>query len=104
MADAADLDPACLTVIEALPAGWHQPEGGEEVFRRLRGAKLVQIGSPAEEGLEGGGLVIDYMISGAETPQRLVLAFNELGMWIQAEGRVAADPTPGATRSLLSAA
>lgn len=87
-------NPADLTLVEALPAGWHPPEGGEAAFARLRGARLIQIGSPVEDGLEGGGLVIDYVVAGGSAPQRLVLAFNELGMWIEAEGALERSPTP----------
>ena len=58
------------------------PEGGEEIFRRLVGCKIIRIGSAADADLEGGGLIIDYSIANSALEHRLVFAFNELGMWL----------------------
>lgn len=53
----------------------------------LIGAQIINIGSPADPGrLEGGGLVIDYKPAGSDQVKRLVLAFNELGIWIKHVG------------------
>jgi hypothetical protein len=53
---------------------------------RLRGATIVDIGAaPVEMEIEGGGLVIDYRAAESSKIQRLVLAFTELGMWIERE-------------------
>lgn len=64
-------------------------------MRRLAGSRLLQIGSPAEGGIEGGGLVIDYVANGSTKPQRIVFGFNECGMWIEAEAVPEGFPTPG---------
>jgi hypothetical protein len=75
------LDYKGLEIIPALPSGLHLPEGDEEIFRRLVGCKITGIGSTANADIEGGGLLIDYTLPDSELPQRLVFAFNELGMW-----------------------
>lgn len=72
---------SALSVNEALPGYFHGPDGGEDVFRRLAGAKIVRFGSTNERGIEGGGLILDYELQGNR--QRLVFAFTELGMWIE---------------------
>lgn len=62
-----------------------------DIYRRrdglpdgLRGARIVDIGTPRDPSLvEGGGLVIDYCPEGSKTTRRVVLAFNELGMWVE---------------------
>src|SRR4051794_17237347 len=47
-------------------------------------AEIVRFGAaPNECNLEGGGLIIDYLPKGQSEPKRLVLAFNELGMWVE---------------------
>lgn len=69
-------------VIPRLP-DWRDPAGaGEHVPTDLVGATILCFGAaPPECGIEGGGLVIDYR-SAEGVVRRLVLAFNELGMWI----------------------
>ena len=48
----------------------------------LVGAKIIAIGTPEDKRLvKGGGLVIDYRTP-AGTSCRLVLALNELAMWV----------------------
>jgi hypothetical protein len=76
------VDYAGLDVVEALPTSLHAPAGGEDLFRRLRGAIIERIGSTGEAGIEGGGLVIDYRVVGDDIAHRVVFAFNELGMWV----------------------
>jgi hypothetical protein len=50
----------------------------------LLGATIVNVGTFRDRSLvEGGGLVIDYRPTGGET-QRLVLAFDETAMWVEA--------------------
>jgi hypothetical protein len=71
-----------LNVIEGLPLSRSAPQGAEALFRRLRGATIVQIGSTDEDGIEGGGLIIDYIAPGERIGRRVVFAFNESGMWI----------------------
>ena len=59
------------------------PEHGDPVPADLIGAKIVAIGCIAPpDAVEGGGLAIDYCQPGSEKPQRVVFAFNELGMWV----------------------
>lgn len=72
----------------------HYPDGAEALFKRLTGARILQIGSPDDGDLEGGGLVIDYVPEGATDRHRVVLAFNELGMWVVHEGTAPEPPTP----------
>jgi hypothetical protein len=80
-----------MKIIEALPLALHRPEGGEKLLRRMQGAKIVKIGGANEDGIEGGGLLIDYVpISGMET-HRVVFAFNELGLWLEWEGLIPAQ-------------
>jgi len=70
-----------LHVIEALPASSGAHRGEEQVFQRLRGSRISRIGAPSIGGIEGGGLVIDYVRNG--THGRVVFGFNENGMWIE---------------------
>jgi hypothetical protein len=83
------VDYRSLKIVEAFPLARFAPEGGEVLFRRMRGATIVQIGSTDEDGIEGGGLLIDYVPANGTTPYRIVFAFNELGLWTVWEG-----PTP----------
>jgi hypothetical protein len=49
-------------------------------------AKIVRFGAPVPScDIEGGGLIIDYIPEGQANEKRLVLAFNECGMWVEAE-------------------
>jgi hypothetical protein len=76
-------DFANLTVIEALPISRFRPEGAEDVFRGLAGATIVKIGGVAEDGIEGGGLIIDYRPADSLEICRVVFGFNENGMWVE---------------------
>ncbi len=59
----------------------------ESFPRDILGATLVQIGTPEDANLlEGGGLVIDYRPNGSDSVRRLVVAFNELGAWVEYQG------------------
>jgi hypothetical protein len=80
-----------LAIVPALPAGRHYPEGGEDVFRGLLGATIVRVGSTDEDGIEGGGLIIDYRTLGSREVRRVVFGFNENGMWVEYDGSL---PTP----------
>jgi hypothetical protein len=88
--ESADSDYSQLTVVEALPNGPHYPEKAQALLRSPVNATIVRIGSPEEEGIEGGGLVLDYRRSGDDVVRRVVLAFTELGMWIEWEGPIRA--------------
>lgn len=74
-------DYATLSIVPAAPSALHEPEGDEEVFQRLKGAKIVNIGSPSSAEIEGGGLVIDYQLPRSSKTHRVVFAFTEEGMW-----------------------
>ena len=78
-------------VIPVMPDPNHSGRD-EELFRRLSGATIVWIGTPAESPLEGGGLVIDYRLPGEPDISRAVLAFNENGMWLMYDGRCLSEP------------
>jgi hypothetical protein len=73
-------------VVAQLPC-W--PASGEAtaVPNDLVGAKIVAFGTiAAGYDIEGGGLVIDYIPRDLKEKRRLVLGFNELGMWIEYQG------------------
>jgi hypothetical protein len=53
----------------------------------LSGATIIRVGSPEEDGIEGGGLAIDYRRPPREE-RRIIFGFNERGMWIIGEGRL----------------
>lgn len=74
-----------VPVIPAMPS----PDGAggeEQLFSRMAGATIVRIGAPAGSPLEGGGLVIDYRVSGEAELRRVAFAFNENGMWLVYDG------------------
>lgn len=80
-----------LTVIPSLPDP-NMVREADPLFERLVGATILRIGAPSESsllngevGLEGGGLVIDYLLPNDPTPYRAILAFNENGMWVMYE-------------------
>lgn len=88
-----------LTVVGSLPASRHYPTGGEALFRRLAGATIICMGGTGADGLEGGGLILDYVPVGSSEMRRAVFAFNENGMWIEFEG-----PHPGYDRNCPTSA
>ena len=66
------------------------PTKGEEIPANLIGSKIVAFGTTNER-VEGGGLVLDYRPQKTKKVRRLVLAFNELGMWIHRQASVNGD-------------
>jgi hypothetical protein len=70
-----------MAVIEALPDSMHPPTEPHKIFQVLAGATIVRIGTPGSADIEGGGLVLDYILPHSSTEHRLVFGFNELGMW-----------------------
>jgi hypothetical protein len=71
-------------IIPRLPDWRDSFERGNPFPPDLIGATIVAFGAaPPEFDLEGGGLIIDYVPQHEADPKRLVLAFNELGMWIE---------------------
>ena len=73
---------AALEVVTAFPDSLHGAIEDAEVFRRLAGAEIIRIGAPSKGDFEGGGLIIDYRLHGFAEIHRLILSFNELGMWV----------------------
>ena len=51
----------------------------------LVGSTIVAIGAPVgpKRALEGGGLGIEYRRPGSDRTELLLLAFNELGIWVE---------------------
>jgi hypothetical protein len=45
--------------------------------------RSLQIDAPSEDGIEGGGLIIDYSRPESRVTERLVFGFNESGMWVE---------------------
>lgn len=78
-----------LKIREALPLSRFRPEGGEALLRGMAGATIVRIGSTDEDGIEGGGFLIDYVRAGEKQTRRAVFAFNESGLWPVWEGPIA---------------
>ena len=80
------LDYGRLAVIAALPLSRFYPEGGEEFLHNMAGATIVRIGSTDQDGIEGGGLIIDYRPVDSNANRRVVFAFNESGLWMEWAG------------------
>lgn len=87
------MDYVGLKIVEAFPHALYAPEGGEVLLRGMRGATIVRIGSTDEEGIEGGGLLIDYVPANGTRARRAVFAFNELGLWTVWEGPIPTQET-----------
>ena len=69
-------------VIPTLP-DYFAPGTGGEFPEDIVGSKISGIGTiDSSFRIEGGGLVVDYIPKGSEASKRVVLGFNELGMWI----------------------
>lgn len=78
-------------VIPRLPHYFNSAEG-KAIPAGLVGATIVRIGTVSEsQSIEGGGLVIDYQLARSKTIRRIVLAFNELGMWVYSRGPATAS-------------
>ncbi len=61
---------------------------GKELPEGIIGSTILNFGTIPEYGaVEGGGLVIEYKRSDTGQSKRVVLGFNELGMWIDFLGR-----------------
>lgn len=71
-----------VDVIAKLPDWRDSEHRGDDRPDDIIGATIVNFGAaPQAWDIEGGGLVIDYIPGGATDPKRLVLAFNDSGMW-----------------------
>ena len=72
------------TVIPRLPDRRNPSQRGHAFPPNLIGATIINFGAASPEcDLEGGGLIIDYVPKGGTDSKRLVLAFNELVMWVE---------------------
>lgn len=79
-------DPKLLKIVSKLPH-YFDINRSENVPDGLAGAEIIGIGTPEKPELfEGGGLVIDYKKSGEKDIWRLILSFNDSGMWIEFNG------------------
>ena len=76
-------------LIPRLPDSFNSNRGAE-VPPDLVGATIVAIGTTGER-IEGGGLALDYRPEKKQQICRLILAFNELGMWIHQQAILAED-------------
>lgn len=77
------------SLIPKLPHSFNPNRGGE-VRGDLIGATIVAVGT-SDEQVEGGGLILDYRPQKKNRVCRLILAFNELGMWIHRKATLDAD-------------
>lgn len=63
---------------------YFRPESGEPLPHGFVGSRIIRAGGvPMPMAVEGGGLIIDYMPTGSSKSCRVVLSFNELGMWAE---------------------
>ena len=77
-------------VVRKLP---HRLYRRERLPKGLIGAEILDIGTVEDAGMvEGGGLVIDFLPAGSQQTHRVVLGFNEIGMWAEATGRAELRP------------
>src|SRR5947209_2343091 len=82
-------------VTPVLPDALHF-QRGNPIPGRIVGATILAFGTiPADHtGIEGGGLVIDYLPRRSNRAKRVVLAFSDLGMWVRFEGTVSTGSSP----------
>jgi hypothetical protein len=68
---------------------------GKPIPEAIVGSTILAFGTIPENntGVEGGGLVIDYLPRDGQRTRRAVLAFTELGMWVGFETELAI-PSP----------
>lgn len=57
------------------------------LFKSMQDARIVTIGAPDTDQIEGGGLVIDFIAAGDTAVRRVVFGFNECGMWVEYDSR-----------------
>jgi hypothetical protein len=76
--------PKNLPVFPALPDALHDTSRFEEsVFLKLRGARIVRIGTTMPGVFEGGGLILDYQLPDSSIEYRMIFAFNDQGLWVE---------------------
>ncbi len=72
-----------MELIVALPSAVTMPCDGHDDLAKLTGANILRVGTTIPDVFAGGRLTIDYLNS-TSRPQRIILAFSERGMWIEA--------------------
>jgi hypothetical protein len=94
---------ATSEVLPRLPHSF-RPAQGRRIPAGIVGARILRFGTLDLEvarddrlGLESSGLVIDYIPKDCNRQRRVVLDFNDVSMWIEAESVQAPDPTPDST-------
>jgi hypothetical protein len=91
-----------LAFFPFLPTTLGTPSEGAQELADLVGATVIQVGTTTPGLIEGGGLILDYLRPGAEEARQLVLAFSELGMWVEPQQSFACEagknPTLDAVR------
>lgn len=72
-----------IRLIPQLPVSTeYRQASAQPIPEGLVGSKIVAIGQcDLDYGAEGGGLIIDFIPSGSKDVRRVVLEFNECGMW-----------------------
>jgi hypothetical protein len=81
-ASSCSAPPVLPEFVEGFPATFQQPA---DLPEGLIGSRILQFGTTCDRGLEGGGLIIDYLPVGRELPVRVILEFNELAMWVSTQ-------------------
>ena len=77
-----------MAVLPNLP-DYFRPGSGGALPAGIVGSTIRGIGTiDGAGGVEGGGLVIEYVPPGAATPRRVVFGFNELALWVEYLGGV----------------
>jgi hypothetical protein len=90
------LDLSKVEVLPELPS-YVASGRGRPFPKELDGCIIVAIGTlpPGEDGwgmIEGGGLVIDYRKPKGKKVRRIVLAFNDEGLWVDFQGSLPETP------------
>ncbi len=80
---------AGAAILSRLPNLFH-PDRCEAAPSDLIGSRIIGFGT-SNERIEGGGLFIDYQPP-AKPKKRLVLAFNEAGMWVEYHSNQGGSP------------
>jgi len=89
-----EIDLSTVSVLPQLPASL-RPNHQSALPDDFEGAVIVRFGAvDSEEKPEGGGLVIDYRKPESSEVRRVVLAFNELGMWVEYAGSLESTTIP----------
>jgi hypothetical protein len=92
-----EIDLPRLEVVQLLP-DYFDYTRGDPVPDDLVGSVIVNIGTiPVNGAVEGGGLVVDYRPHGSQEIRRIVLAFNDCGMWVSYTRRLTLPSDPGAS-------